>query len=144
MLNRKSNWHGALDTFFVERRAVKFSYGAQDCCLFACDAVAAMTGIDIAYRFRGTYTTRKGAMLAGKKIAGSASVKAICLFITNEFQMCEVHPRLLQRGDVAMIQRTVRDCSLGVVSLNGRSIVVPLADGTGEVSIEMAVRGWRA
>ena len=119
-----------------------FAYGSQDCCLFACDAIRVMTRVDIAHEFRGEYSTRKGAMEAARRIAGKPSIRAIVDYVTTNFSMLEVKPTMLQRGDVALIRRSNRDHSLGIVSLTGRAIVVPTKDGTAEVALNLAVAGW--
>ena len=143
MLQRKTEWAGALDAFFGERHASAFRYGQHDCALFACDAIFVMTGIDIAHEFRGRYKTRKAAMDAAKAVTGTASVLAIAKHVTTNFDMREIAPNMLQRGDVAMIRRGARDHSLGVVSLTGRTIIVPSATGTVEIALDLALTGWR-
>ena len=58
---RKEDWPERLMALIAERRSRPFAWGEQDCALFACDAVAAMTGADPAAWFRGRYRTRRGA-----------------------------------------------------------------------------------
>jgi len=143
MLIRKIDWQGLLDGFFTERRNMPFSYGSQDCALFACDAIQVMTAVDIAHEFRGEYRTRKSAMEAARRITGKPTIRAIVEHVTGNFTMPTIQTTMLQRGDVALIQRGTRDHSLGIVSLTGRMLIVPVKDGTTEVPLSLALTGWR-
>ena len=57
-LTRLPGWQGALDRFLTAHRETRFQYGVWDCCLFACDAIEVMTGVDVAAQFRGRYHSR--------------------------------------------------------------------------------------
>ena len=58
---RYTGWEKILSGFVASRQGVPFVWGQHDCCLFAADAVQAMTGIDYAAPFRGRYGTATGA-----------------------------------------------------------------------------------
>ena len=51
-LKRVSNWPAALDQFLADHRDLPFTWGTNDCCLFTCDAIVALTGIDLAAELR--------------------------------------------------------------------------------------------
>lgn len=108
-----------------------------------CDAILAMTGVDVATAFRDKYSTRKEAYAALKEYAGTASVRAIAWRITNENNMQAVTPLMAQRGDVALIRRGERDFSLGIIGLNGTEIIALQAKGLFRVPLSMAVQCWR-
>ena len=61
---RNKNWPEKLVTYLQENLDTPFKWGTFDCCLFAANAVHAMTGKDFAEPFRGKYTTEKGAAKA--------------------------------------------------------------------------------
>jgi hypothetical protein len=63
LIERAADWRATLAAFIDERRADPFVWGARDCCLFAADAVAGFTGLDVAAPLRG-YATRFGALRA--------------------------------------------------------------------------------
>lgn len=69
-LTRKEDWPELMNAFIDSRRGKPFVWGENDCCLFACDCVLAMTGTDLAAAYRGQYQTALGAMRAIKPHGG--------------------------------------------------------------------------
>ena len=136
-MNRVSDWAGKLGAFLSERQFDAFHYGRWDCCLFVCDAICTMTGVDPAARFRGAYASAREARRM-MRAAGAGSLAAMVEAITSEHSMPEVPVRYAQRGDVALI-----GCTLGLVALNGRDVVVPSSRGLWRVPMARAVRAWR-
>lgn len=60
-MTRAPDWRARLAALVEQRRAAPFVWGAHDCCLWASDAVLAMTGLDVAAPLRG-YINRFGAL----------------------------------------------------------------------------------
>lgn len=58
---RFPDWPVRLAAFVEARRERAFSWGDSDCCLFVCDGIEAMTGVDPGARWRGLYASEKGA-----------------------------------------------------------------------------------
>ena len=140
-LLRKADWQTALDRFLVSQRAAPFRYGGLDCCLFVCDAILAMTGVDVAAPFRGAYASRRQAFRAIERYAGRASVEAVAEHVCAQFGMPEVTPRTAQRGDVVLLARR-HDYSLGLIDLTGR-LAVPTTQGYLQVPLLHGCRAWR-
>lgn len=61
---RLPNWRSRLSDHLAAIAGSAFAYGEHDCALFAADCVAAMTGIDLAAKYRGLYRTLKGGLKA--------------------------------------------------------------------------------
>lgn len=61
LMQRFEDWPTRLAAFIEARHERAFSWGEADCCLFVCDGVEAMTGADPASRWRGLYSSEKGA-----------------------------------------------------------------------------------
>lgn len=141
MLLRKQNWQLLLHEYLRTCRAREFHYGAFDCCLFVCDAIHAMTGVDVASPLREKYGSRKQAFRAIAKYAGHPSVQAVTERVTADHRMPEISPSLAQRGDVALITRNY-DFSLALVGLDG-GILAAGARGYERVPPLLAVRAWR-
>ncbi len=78
-LVRLSDWPERLHAFVESRRLLPFAWGANDCCLFAADAVLALTGQDIAQARRSTYTTARGAMRVARSHGGVRALAAASL-----------------------------------------------------------------
>lgn len=78
-----------------------FAWGVQDCCLFACDGLRAITGLDPAAKlFRGQYRDAAGAARLVRKHGG---VEAIAAAVCAAHGWPEVPPALAQRGDTVII-----------------------------------------
>jgi hypothetical protein len=142
MFQRTKNWHGALDALVLAKQETAFSYGSMDCCLFACDAIQTMTGVDPAAWFRGKYTTRAGALELMQEYAGSTSVQAVTEKITAEHGMESIPVPMAGRGDLLLIKRP-KDFSLGIVALDGLSALVPAENGIVRTTLSDAVAAWR-
>lgn len=136
MLTRFGNWQSRLSSFLAETAYRRFAYGAWDCCLFPCDAIRVMTGVDPALELRGQYHSRRDAYRLIR------SVQEVAEKITSQLQMPEVPVLLARRGDVVRVQRP-RDSSLGLVALNGREIIVCRREGLCRISLAHAVQAWR-
>jgi hypothetical protein len=141
MLSRKPNWQTELHSFLQSRRSAEFRYGSFDCCLFACDAILAMTHVDIAAPFRGQYGSRSEAYRAIEAYAGRASVEAVTERVISENGMPEVTPLKARRGDLVLLRRP-KDFSLAIVGLDG-AILAAGARGFERVPSCFAVRAWR-
>ena len=135
-MTRKPDWQALLDAFFAEHQFDSFQYGRWDCCLFVCDAVFVMTGVDPAAAYRGTYASKAEARNAARGSV-QATVEAVCA----EHGMKETAVSFARRGDVALVGSR-RDCSLGIVALNGREIVLTSSAGLWRVPLGTAVRAW--
>ena len=130
---RKHNWPELLNVFIKSRKDVPFEWGKQDCCLFACDLVKEMTGVDYASDFRGTYNNVAGALTILKKEGG---VKQLAI---NSWGV-EINPLMAQRGDVVLVQGEHGN-SLAVCI--GQSIVATGENGLVSLPLRSAICAWR-
>lgn len=96
---RYPDWPERLSDFIESRRHQKFKWGTQDCSMFACDSVLAITGTDIAIEQRGTYYTASGALRIIKDAGG----------LRNLVKLPEKHPGLAQRGDLVLVDQDGRE-----------------------------------
>jgi hypothetical protein len=149
-LRRREDWPRRLVEFLEAAHGRPFSWGTFDCCLFACDAVEAMTGVDPARPFRGRYRTRRGAYAALKRFTGSrhcrGGLKETAERIAGELGMPEVRPLMAQRGDVVLIESAPgeRGDALGIVDMTGRHVSVVAPDsGYRRLPLAAAERAWR-
>lgn len=145
-MQRVQDWPERLARYLAARAYSPFVWGQHDCCLFACDAVQAMTGVDLAADFRGKYSDAISALRAVKEFAG-AGVGALAAKIAEQHGIPEISTRLAQRGDVVLLNVLgdgfSRQETLGLVDLSGNLVVsvgelclqhVPMAD---------AIAAWR-
>ena len=119
ILSRLDTWPEALAGVVEATRRAPFAWGEHDCCLWAADCVAAMTGRDFAAGFRGAYSDAAGAV---EILANWGSLRALAAHCLGE----EIAPRLAMRGDVVLAETAGRP-SLGICL--GESAAFTGADG---------------
>jgi hypothetical protein len=141
-MQRRSDWQRVLDEFLRANQNRPFEYGKWDCCLFVCDAIAAMTGVDLATAYRGKYSTRTGALHSIGERLGTASILAVAENAAAAHHMPEVPVLHAHRGDMVLVARG-RDYSLGLVALNGRDVIVTSKRGLWRLPLSHAVRAWQ-
>lgn len=134
-MTRFPDWQGRLSWFFTQNRNRPFEYGTWDCCLFAADAIKAMTGTDIAAEFRGRYANRTEAY------ALIGSVGSVAPKVAKQYGMPQVPISYARRGDMALIERA-RDYSLGIISLNGKEIAILRARGIVTIPLSLGFIAW--
>lgn len=106
-VNRHQDWPTRLFSFIEERRDAPFEWGRQDCCLFVCDGIHAMTGVDPAKPdFRGRYKDGLGAARLLKKHGG---VEAVAGMVCARLGFAPVPVASAQRGDVVLIHATANE-----------------------------------
>ena len=101
-----------LADFLEQRKDMPFEWGKHDCCLFVCDWVERVIGIDIAVDFRGQYKTEKGAFkLLFKR--GLNDVESIFNARLNP----EIPRYYARRGDLALVKHN-GELVGGIIQIN--------------------------
>lgn len=145
---RKQNWPVLLNDFIESRQAIPFQWGANDCCLFVCDAIATMTDIDPAKGIRNRYKTIRGAVGFIRRMGGVAGIaQTICA----KYGFTELSTvNLAQRGDVVMLDtsnegfasQSLTDKNTLGVCLGGHAAFVGLKE-LEFAQISRCVKAWR-
>lgn len=102
-MTRLPAWEELLSDFMMANREREFAWGDWDCILFACWAVEAMTGHDVAAAYRGRYSDAKGARAALRELGKGTLLRTV----DGEFKRKPVG--YAQRGDLVW-----RDGCVGV------------------------------
>ncbi|WP_336800797.1 DUF6950 family protein [Kaistia sp. MMO-174] len=134
VLQRIPAWRTALHETIEAHRRLPFAWGEHDCALFAADCIRAMTGLDLAIGFRGSYRSASGAQRALKR-AGYHDLVALAAHFFNE-----VPPVMAGAGDVAAFD-TPDGWALGIVA--GERVAVLGPDGLGTLDRLDAARAFR-
>lgn len=108
---RFDDWPEVLDSVIESARHKLFSWGHHDCCLFAADAVLAMTGTDPAKSLRGEYETLRGAL---RIIDANGGMELMCDRLALAADMHRVAINSAKRGDIVLVENPLMD-ALGVV-----------------------------
>lgn len=147
-LTCRADARARLGALLAERTHAPFAWGCNDCALLACDAVEALTGVDVGYDLRGRYHSAAGAVRAlalwleerGVFVPGLRQdpdalllnvVVRICL--RYGLRSCDL-AEPLQAGDVVWLRcggpaaasdrPRLFHRALGVVALNGQAVTV--------------------
>lgn len=139
---RYPDWTSRLESLLRASVGRKFKYGDWDCSLFVADAILEMTGSDMAAPYRGRYSSRTEALLVAKEIAGAGSIEAIAETQAATHEMLRVPFIRASRGDMVLLRRP-RDYSLGILGMDGKSILIAAAVGWGVAKDPYPVRAWR-
>ncbi len=137
-LERLDDWDLRLNELVADRGNSPFSWGANDCILFACDCILAITGTDLAAEFRGKYRTRLQAARILKDFGGLERL-ADSFAAKHEIPRLEF-PALAQRGDVGLVE-SGHGLALTVVA--DRYVVAPGASALEFIPFSRLTRAWR-
>jgi hypothetical protein len=144
MILRKANWQTLLHNFLEARKSAPFAWGANDCALFAADAVLAFTGTDLGADFRGKYADHAGAVAMMQTICGHADALALAesLCLKAGFKTWP-HVNFAQRGDVIVLRNPDGSHSLGIVALNGVHALFVTEGGLRRMRTIDCVAAWK-
>ena len=122
----------AFEALVQARMTQPFAWGTQDCCLWAADAVQALTGLDHAAEFRGTYQTAVG---AAKALAAAGGLAALAARAGHP-----IAPLLACGGDVGIVSVDETEV-LGVCA--GPVWLVAATEGLGVVAFDACTAAWK-
>lgn len=109
-MRRCNNWPGKLALFIEEKRHQPFDWATNNCCFFACDWLAMLTGIDPAASFRGQVDN---ALSAQRIMARAGGVECVAEEASSRWRWAETTVKLARRGDVVVFD-TENGPALGV------------------------------
>jgi hypothetical protein len=132
-MSRLRDWQERLEALIASRIDAPFAWGVNDCCLFAADAVFAMTGHDPAADARGTYSDERSAMRVLRDMGGLEGIAS------TRAGGEEISPMRARVGDV-VLGKLDREC-LGICG--GATWHGPGADGLVSAPMTAALKAWR-
>jgi hypothetical protein len=141
-------WQELLHNYFLRRQNEAFKWGTMDCCLFACDAIHGLTGVDLAQDFRGKYDSALTAVremknfTAGRFQDSEDLVESVAVKVTAQFGLEEVPVLMAQRGDVVLLSSPLGK-GLGLLGLRGTHVHCAGPDGVVDVPLYECLRAWR-
>jgi hypothetical protein len=129
---RRTDWQLRFAEFVKSRTSMPFEWGKNDCCLFAADAVLAMTGEDPAESKRG-YSSALGAQ---RLIDEAGGLKEF----VSQFLGEPVSPLMAGVGDVVLLTNEGRDL-LGIC--NGTNAIGAGELGMAVLGMDLARAAWK-
>lgn len=131
---RLIGWEQRLADYLAVRAVRKFRWAHNDCCLFAADAVVAITGVDPARELRTQYRSRADAQALLDARGGLEAVATAALGEPLPTPLCA------QRGDVVLVVDGDRS-ALGICI--GAHVAGPGMHGMATVPLANGVCAWR-
>jgi len=129
---RHRDWQSRLQAFVAGREAEPFAWGTNDCCIFACDAVLAMTGDDPAHGLREHRSEAEAALT----LSAHGGVMQLASDRLGE----RIRTSLAQVGDVGLID-SPRGPALAV--FGGSQWLAPSDSGLARYPFDAARLAWR-
>lgn len=133
-LTRVPGWEHLLAAFVRARMATPFAWGVNDCALFAADAVAAITGVDLAADLRG-YTSAHAANSLLLARGGLSEIATRALG-------APVGISQVRDGDLALVMQAPRRTALGVC-VSHNLVAGPGGAGLQTAPRSLALMAWR-
>jgi hypothetical protein len=161
-----THWQELLHNYLLRRQNEAFQWGTMDCCLFACDALLELTGVDLAVDFRGKYDSLLSAVRTMKSFTTKGTkenegdqalpdvpisrspdeemdlVEAVAEKIAAKFEIEEVPVLMAQRGDILLLDSPLGK-GLGILGLRGTHVHCAGPDGVVDVPLTECLRAWR-
>jgi len=141
-LIRFPDWESRLVQFFSDKMHIPFQIGVNDCALFACDAVLAITGVDLALSVRGLYSTQEEGHVLINEAVGDSGPVAFYSMVAEEHGIREVPILFARRGDCVMITLE-SGMALGIVGMDGVWACFAGPDGLERVLTRECSKAWR-
>ena len=139
-MKRHQDWPSRLEGYLQDSRDRPFRWGWDDCCLWACGAVAVMTGVDVGAPFRGRYRSAFAARLVLKAFGGGGLPAAVQK-IAARYGKPEVAPLSAQRGDLCLAGSLDGISGLGICLGSRAAFLTPA--GLVFVPMPRIKRAWR-
>lgn len=132
-MTRLHDWQLLLERFMRARSKVPFSWGTNDCAIFASDCVLAITGTDPAPAELRLHRTAKEACRAIRAHGGLGAIATAAL---GE-PVAQAYAGI---GDVVLVKAGKRDA---LAICNGSVALMPSPVGLAAVSMDAATFAWK-
>lgn len=130
---RLPTWQTRWALLCIERSVRPFEWGAHDCCLWAADAVLAITGHDFAEGMRGRYASAADAARIMSGLGGLRAIASAALGEPGPVALATV-------GDVVLIKNAGREL---LAVCNGSVALATGARGLEPVGMDAALSAWK-
>jgi hypothetical protein len=139
-LQRLPDWPLRLEAFVQQRAHQPFAWGAQDCALFAADAVQALTGVDVAPPALRQHRSARAALRSLQAHGGLHGIAQAALGTP-------IAPALATVGDVLLVNSNnlafMHPGRPMLALCNGSTALAPGPQGLVSVSLQRATHAWR-
>lgn len=142
-LQRVGDWPRRLVDYLEEVENKKFEYGVHDCFLFAVDCIKVITEVDIGGVWRGTYTTELGAVKnVIKEQNKDWDLIDFWSWLMQQHGCPEVNVKMAHRGDPVFLDDGEGNLGLGIIDLDGRSVLGVCESGLVRFNKNVVLQAW--
>jgi hypothetical protein len=135
-LERLAGWESRLAAVVDAARPRAYQLGAHDCFRFACQAVEALTGVDLYAPWAGQYRTKRQALRLLARYGGDFTGSFSRLFGSAPGPIAKA-----RRGDIAEFVDAAGEQHLGLVY--GAVVIVLREQGLDAVRRSSCAHAWR-
>lgn len=132
-MKKLHDWQVRFEQFVAERTAKPFTWGTNDCAIFAADCVLAITGVDVALPAFRQHATERQAARVLRRHGGVLGIATAALGQPMPASAAQV-------GDVVLTQAQGRDM---LAICNGATCMAPSAHGLVALPMADARLCWR-
>ena len=136
MIKRYQDWEDKFSQFIAKTMHRPFVWGRNDCCIYAANAVKAITGVDFAGGCRGKYRKEEDAIKLIDELGGIEKIVDNCLGALQ-------NKNFVQRGDVVMYSVIEKDNSLALGVCIGNGFAAPSKKGLIIYPLDRIIKAWR-
>ena len=130
---RLPDWQTRFAALCAQRRHQPFVWGVNDCCLWAADAVHAITGHDFAQDWRGQYDDAASAARVLHRLGGVGAIASAALGAPVPLSRATV-------GDVVLVQQ---DGRRALAVCNGAASLATGPAGLIAIGLDAALSAWK-
>lgn len=125
-------WRERFDALVAERMHTPYAWGEHDCCLWTADSVLAVSGVDHAAAWRGTYADAAGGARLLAELGGLSALAAMA--------GDPILPLMAAVGDIGIVEHGGRQ-SLAVCT--GDCWLLAATHGLAVKPFDAATAAWR-
>ena len=134
-LHRLPDWRARLARYLAAEQDRPMAWGASDCVLFAAGGIEAVTGVDLAADWRGTYATAEEAARVLRSLGCRTVAELADLYLSRHDRPAQARP-----GDIVLIE----EGALGSLGISvGPAVRVRGRESIGTLPLSAVAAAWR-
>lgn len=137
-MQRREDWMVKLDAFIEETRNKPFKRGVNDCVIFGCNAIKAMTDEDLGKKYRGVYKNKKEAFELIKSMGNKDLIALAVSYLGKPME----NINFASRGDLVAVKYG-DELGLAIIDLTGRKAVTTGKQGLMFYGPQHWLKAWR-
>lgn len=138
---RRHDWPSRLDAVIKAKQRGQFQWGVNDCSLFACACIEAVTGIDPAVELRGKYDSFLSGARLVRELTDGRDLGALADAMAEKLGFIEIKTAFAQRGDLGLYKDSALGDTLGINI--GKHFAFLMESGMTYLPTDQMAKVWR-